>query len=85
MHWEGLYEEIQGSRSTSLLLHTMAIETLYKEIAEEINSLCEEKASEIAEKVFGSLQLREKLVYSINEHTSVNTASDIVEVKISVY
>ncbi len=42
----------------NLLLHTMALETLYKEIADEMNCLCEEKTSEVAEKVFGKSSIK---------------------------
>ena len=45
----------------NLLLHTMALETLYKEVTEEINSLCEEKISKVAEKVFGTSSIKGKV------------------------
>ncbi len=58
---KGYMKKYRDPVQRSLLLHTMALETLYKEIAEEINRLCEEKTSVIAEKVFGESLIREKI------------------------
>ncbi len=58
---KGYMKKYRDPVQRSLLLHTMALETLYKEIAEEMNSLCEEKSSVVAEKVFGKSTIREKI------------------------
>jgi len=44
-----------------LFLHTMALESIYEEIAKEINSLCEEKLSKVAERVFGGSSIKGKV------------------------
>ena len=44
-----------------LLLHTLALETLMQEIAEDINRLCEEKINIIAKKVFEENSIRAKI------------------------
>ncbi len=51
---KGYMKKYKDPIQRSLLLHTMALESLYEEIAKEINSLCEEKINEVAEKTFGS-------------------------------
>ncbi len=58
---KGYMEKYRDPIQRNLLLHTMALETLYKEIAEEINSLCEEKTSKVAEKVFGKSSIKERV------------------------
>ncbi|RLG79115.1 MAG: hypothetical protein DRO10_01070 [Thermoprotei archaeon] len=58
---KGYMRKYRDSVQRNLLLHTMALESLYKEIAEGINSLCEEKTREVAEKVFGKSTINEKV------------------------
>ncbi len=58
---KGYMEKYKDPVQRSLLLHTMALETLYEEIAREINSLCEEKINKVAEKVFGKSSIKEKV------------------------
>jgi len=58
---KGYMEKYRDPVQRSLLLHTMALETLYEEIAKEMNSLCEEKLDEAAEKVFGESSVRGKV------------------------
>ncbi len=45
----------------SLLLHTLALETLIQEIADDIKSLCEEKINIIAENVFEENSIKAKV------------------------
>jgi len=54
-------EKYRDPVQRSLLLHTMALGSLYEEIAKEINSLCEEKISKVAEKVFGRSSIKGKV------------------------
>ena len=58
---KGYMEKYKDPVQRSLLLHTMALETLYEEIAEEMNSLCEERLSKVAEKVFGKSSIKGKV------------------------
>jgi len=58
---KGYMEKYRDPVQRSLLLHTMALELLYEEIAKEINSLCEEKISKVAEKVFGRSSIKGKV------------------------
>ncbi len=57
----GYMEKYRDPVQRSLLLHTMALESLYKEISKEMKSLCEEKISEVAEKVFGKSSIKEEV------------------------
>ena len=57
---KGYMEKYGDPTQWSLLLHTMALGSIYEEIAEEINRLCEEKMNEVAEKVFGRSSIRGK-------------------------
>jgi len=44
-----------------LLLHTLALETLFQEIANVIKSLCEERINIMAERVFGEISTKAKV------------------------
>ncbi len=58
---KGYMKKYKNPVQRSLLLHTMSLESLYKEIAEKMNSLCEEKTSEVAERVFGKSSIKGKV------------------------
>ncbi len=58
---KGYMEKYKDPVQRSLLLHTIALEMLYKEVAEEMNHLCEEKISKVAEKVFGKSSIKGKV------------------------
>jgi len=55
---ESYIEKYRDPIQRSLFLHTMALESLYEEIAKEINSLCEEKINKVVEKVFGKSSVK---------------------------
>jgi len=58
---KGYMKKYRDPVQRNLLLHTMALESLYEEIAKEINSLCEEKIGKVAEKVFGKSSVKGKV------------------------
>ncbi len=58
---EGYIKKYSKPEQRSLLLHTMALGTVYKEITDEINRLCEEKLDKVAEKVFEKTTINEKV------------------------
>ena len=58
---KGYLEKYRDPVQRNLLLHAMALETLYKEIAEEMNSLCEERMDRVAERVFGKPSIKGKV------------------------
>ena len=58
---KGYMKKYRDPVQRSLFLHTMSLELLYEEIAKEINSLCEEKISKVAEKVFGRSSIKGKV------------------------
>ncbi len=58
---KGYMEKYRDPVQRRLFLHTIALESLYEEVAKEINSLCEEKLSKVAEKVFGRSSIKGKV------------------------
>ena len=91
---KGYMEKYKDPAQRSLLLHTMALETLYEEITREMNCLCEEKLNEVAEKVFGKSTIKGRVALraffgglmcyilrkpkDIDENTFVKNLVDIV-------
>ncbi len=57
----GYIRRYENATQRNLLLHTMALESLYEEVAKEINYLCEKKLDEIAKRAFGELSTKGRI------------------------